>query len=80
MKKLADNAIQRFNEKMSTLIDSRCATDMDIDMAAMVCRIQELESPEHGHKVDKELLHQKTETELKYLIELVQEVLNEKSI
>ena len=43
-------------------------------------RIEELENPDYGHQVDKDILNQKTETELKYLIELVQEVLTEKNI
>jgi len=43
MKKLADKAINHVNDIMTTHINSMCATDDDIHMAAMACRIQELE-------------------------------------
>lgn len=43
MKELANDAITRLNVTMESHIDSRCATTQDVDMAAMACRIQELE-------------------------------------
>lgn len=43
MKELADQAIANLNERMSTHVDSRCASTDEVYMTAMACRIQELE-------------------------------------
>lgn len=43
MKKLADEGVAFLEESMSSQIDSRCATDLEIYACAMGCRIQELE-------------------------------------
>tara|TARA_R110000744_G_scaffold380326_3_gene500733 strand:- start:4965 stop:5201 length:237 start_codon:yes stop_codon:yes gene_type:complete len=42
-KKLADDAIKWLNERMESHTDSRCASEGEVYMAAMSCRIQELE-------------------------------------
>lgn len=41
MKQLADEAIAHVNAQMATHADSRCATDDEVRMAAMACRIEE---------------------------------------
>ncbi|MCK5019987.1 MAG: hypothetical protein KAS32_23235 [Candidatus Peribacteraceae bacterium] len=43
IKELADEAIDSLNERMKTHVDSRCATTEEVQMAAMACRIRELE-------------------------------------
>ncbi len=43
MKKLADEAITNINEKVATHVNSLCATEDEVYMAAMACRIRELE-------------------------------------
>lgn len=43
MKKTADEAINSINERMEAHVSSLCATDDEIRMRAMACRIQELE-------------------------------------
>ena len=44
MKKLADDAIKWLNDRMESHTDSRCASEGEVYMAAMSCRIQELET------------------------------------
>ena len=44
IKKLADSAIEWLNERIESHPDSRCASEGEVYMAAMVCRIQELEA------------------------------------
>ena len=43
MKKLADQAIGYLDECMSNHVNSMCASTEEVHMAAMACRIQELE-------------------------------------
>ena len=43
MKKLSDEAAKFLEESMSSQIDSRCATDLEVYACALVCRVQELE-------------------------------------
>ena len=51
IKKLADNAIEWLNERMESHYDSRCASEGEVYMAAMACRIQELEAAfQAGHE------------------------------
>ncbi len=42
VKQLADEAILKLNERMATHVDSRCATEDEVYMAAMTCEIQRL--------------------------------------
>jgi hypothetical protein len=44
MKRLADEAIKYLNNRMDTHVNSMCATEEEVYMAAMTCRIEELES------------------------------------
>jgi len=43
MRELADEAIEVLNARMETHVNSMCATEDEVYMAAMACRIGELE-------------------------------------
>lgn len=61
MKTLADEAIAQLGKRMESHTSSLCATEDEVYMAAMACRIQELENPMYAWCEESPLAARKDE-------------------